>query len=250
MAGEQVGTTELPDAIFRTRVNTAVMHQALMRQLANARAGTHETKTRGQVSGSTKKVWRQKGTGRARQGSRKAPHWRGGGTVFGPHPRSYEQKMPRKMRRLALRSALSAKAAGQQIRVVDVLQLDRPRTKDIVAMLRALTDGAAALIVLPERNGVIEKSADNLPNVKVLLANYLNVRDLLGYDHLILPVGAVPVIASFLDESGQEPDEEASASDAEGQAELPLLPVRAGVEGAVERGLGIGTPPPGLGTEE
>jgi len=135
MGGEKVGETELADSIFAAPVNEAVMHQALVRQLANARLGTHKTKTRAEVSGGGRKPWRQKGTGRARQGSIRSPQWRKGGTVFGPQPRSYRKKMPRKMRRMALRSALSVKAASEQIILLDTLRMEEPRTKDMVALL-------------------------------------------------------------------------------------------------------------------
>lgn len=197
-AGEQIGTTELRDDIFAIAPNKPVMHQALVRQLANARQGTAATKTRSQVSGGGAKPWRQKGTGRARQGSTRAPQWRHGGIVFGPTPRSYAQKMPLKMRRLALRSALSAKAAEGQIRVVDDLKLDAPKTRAMETLLSGLQIPGSALIVLPAANPTAQKSAANLPDVKTLRANYLNVRDLLGYDFLLLPLGAVKVIESYL----------------------------------------------------
>lgn len=197
-AGEQIGTTELRDDIFGITPNSAVMHQALVRQLANARQGTSATKTRAEVAGGGTKPWRQKGTGRARQGSTRAPHWRHGGIVFGPTPRSYRQDMPKKMRRLALRSALSAKAADGQIRVVDDLKLDAHKTRDMEAILGGLSIQSSALILLPEANPVLQKSAANIPDVKTLRANYLNVRDLLGYDFVVLPLSAVKTIESYL----------------------------------------------------
>lgn len=198
MQGQQVGTIELPDAIFAAEINIPVMHQALVRQLANRRLGTHNTKTRSDVSGGGRKPWRQKGTGRARQGSIRAPHWRGGGVVFGPHPRSYEQRMPRKMRRLALRSALSVKAQEQQVVVLDDLHLEAPRTRAIADMLKALDIKRSALLLLPERHPNVELSARNLPHVKTLRAHYLNVRDLLGYETLVMPQQALAAIESFL----------------------------------------------------
>lgn len=201
MQGEIVGEVELRDDIFGvplTPAAKAVMHQALLRQLANARLGTHDTKTRGEVSGGGRKIWRQKGTGRARQGSIRAPHWRHGGVVFGPHPRSYEQKMPRKMRRLALRAALSAKAADQQIVVLDELALEAPKTKQMLQVLGALKLDSSVLILLPAKDAAVELSARNLPRVKTLLANYLNVRDLLGYDYVLMPKGSLEVIESIL----------------------------------------------------
>jgi large subunit ribosomal protein L4 len=198
MAGEQVGEVDLPAAIFEVEPNTALMHQALTRQLANARTGTAKTKTRGQVNGSTRKMWRQKGTGRARQGSRKAPHWRKGGTVFGPQPRSYAQAMPAKMRHAALRSALSAKASAQQIVVLDRLEMEAPKTRQFSAMLDALAVPSSALVLLPEKNENVEKSVRNLPDVKYVRAQYLNIRDLLGYETLVMPKRALEVIEGIL----------------------------------------------------
>jgi large subunit ribosomal protein L4 len=197
-SGEKVKEVELRDDIFSVPINEPVIHQALVRQLANARLGTHKTKTRGEVSGGGRKPWRQKGTGRARHGSIREPQWRGGGTVFGPRPRSYRQKMPRKMRRLALKSALSVKAADEQILVLDVLEMPEPRTREMEAILDNLDVDSTALILLPERNNNVEKSANNLPYVKTLGAQYLNVRDILGYDYLIMPLGALQVIETIL----------------------------------------------------
>ena len=196
--GEQVGEVELNDAIFGIEPNIPVMHQALVRQLANARQGTHSTKTRGEVSGGGRKPWPQKGTGRARQGSIRAPQWVGGGTVFGPKPRSYYQKMPKKMRRLALRSALSVKAAAGQIKVLDELQLPEIKTKRMVQVLQNLGIEGSALILLPERNENVELSARNLPDVKTLRASYLNVRDLLGYETVIMPLASLEVVENIL----------------------------------------------------
>jgi len=198
MEGQTIGQVELRDDIFGITPHVPVMHQALVRQLANARLGTHKTKTRGEVSGGGRKPWRQKGTGRARHGSIRAPQWRGGGTVFGPRPRSYRQKMPKKMRHLAYKSALSVKAKEGQIIVLDKLEMPEPKTKAMAALLDALAVDSSALILLPERNENVEKSARNLPGVKTLRAQYLNVRDLLGYDYLVMPLGALEVIESIL----------------------------------------------------
>jgi large subunit ribosomal protein L4 len=198
MAGDQVGEIELRDDIFAAPINKTVMHQALVRQLANARRGTHKVKTRGEVAGGGRKPWRQKGTGRARQGSTRAPHWRGGGVVFGPTPRSYEQKMPRKMRRVAMRSALSAKAGNAQLVVVQDLALAQPKTKEMVAVLRNLKAEQGALILLRERNANVELSARNLPDVKALQAGYLNMRDLLGYRTLVVTTDAIGEIERIL----------------------------------------------------
>ena len=198
MAGETVSEFDLPEAIFGLEPNVAVMHQAVLRQLANARLGTVDTKTRAEVRGGGHKPWRQKHTGRARQGSRRAPHWKGGGVVFGPHQRSYEMRMPRKMRRLALRSALSAKAAEQQIVLLDELALESPKTRDFEQVLGNLNVQASALVVLPERNDNVERSARNLSDVKTLQVTCLNVFDILKFDTLILPVKALQFIEQIL----------------------------------------------------
>jgi large subunit ribosomal protein L4 len=198
MAGDKVGEIELRDDIFAAPINKTVMHQALVRQLANARRGTHKVKTRSEVAGGGRKPWRQKGTGRARQGSTRSPQWRGGGIVFGPTPRSYEQKMPRKMRRVAMRSALSVKAGNEQLVVVQDLALAQPKTKDMVAVLRNLNAQQSALILLPQRNSNVELSARNLPDVKTLQAGYLNMRDLLGYRTVIVTTDAISEIERIL----------------------------------------------------
>ncbi len=197
--GATVGELELQDSIFGIEPNAAVMHQALVRQQANARLGTHKTKTRGEVRGTTAKWYRQKGTGRARHGDRKAPIFVGGGQAHKPRPRDYTQKMPRKMRRLALRSALSAKAAVDQIIVLDELTFDNPKTVEMLQLLDNLEVAGSAVILLPKRNENVEKSARNLSDVKILRANYLNVRDLLGYNYVIMPKDALSVIESFLE---------------------------------------------------
>jgi len=198
MAGETVDEIELRDDIFGLEPHEAVMHQAVVRQLANARLGTANTKTRAKVSGGGRKPWRQKGTGRARQGSIRAPHWKGGGTVFGPHPRSYRQRMPRKMRRLALKSALSVKAAENSIVLLDELAMGEPKTQNMLAVLDNLQVESSALILLPERDFNVEKSASNIPDVKTLHASNLNVIDILNYDTLILPVKSLAIIEQIL----------------------------------------------------
>jgi large subunit ribosomal protein L4 len=198
MAGETVSEIDLRDDVFGIEPNEAVMHQALVRQLANAHLGTHKTKTRGEVSGGGKKPWRQKGTGHARQGSSRAPHWKGGGTAFGPVPHGYTQKMNRKMRRLALRSTLSVKAADAQVVVLDALTMEQPSTKEMAAVLARLSVTKSALILLSEANDTVEQSARNLPTIKTLRANCLSVRDLLKYDMLIMPLGAVEMVHTLL----------------------------------------------------
>lgn len=199
--GEKVGERELPESIFNAPIRKDVMHQALVRQLANARLGTHKTKGRSEVSGGGRKPWRQKGTGRARQGSIRSPQWRGGGTVFGPQPRSYRKDMPKKMRRLALRSALSVKAAEGSIVLVDDVSGIPPRTKEMEAILGNLGIDGSALILMNGDNEAYENvflAARNLVGVKTLHAAYLNIRDLLGYDTLILPIDALDVIEKNL----------------------------------------------------
>jgi len=198
MAGEAVDEIELQDDVFGIEPNEAVMHQALVRQQANARLGTHKTKTRSEVRGGGIKPWRQKGTGRARQGSSNAPHWPGGGIVGGPVPHPYTQKMNRKMRRLALRSALSVKASDEQIVVMDNLDMTEARTKDMVALLVRLNVGSSALILLPEANPNVEIAARNLSYVKTLRATCLSVRDLLRYDTVIMPREAVQMVQDML----------------------------------------------------
>ena len=189
--GATVGSVELADALFAAPVNEAVLHQAVVAQLAGRRLGTHDTKTRGQVRGGGKKPYRQKGTGRARQGSRVAPHYRGGGVVFGPHPRSYDQKLPKKMRRLALRSALSAKFTDDAIKVVQAFGMaDEPKTKAFVGVLEALGAGDGherrVLVVAPAKDEPLLRSAQNLPSVTVILADSLNVVDLLNADAVLI----------------------------------------------------------------
>jgi large subunit ribosomal protein L4 len=184
--GEAIGTVELSDELFAAPVNAAVMHQVVTAQLAGRRLGTSDTKTRGEVAGGGKKPYRQKGTGRARQGSRRAPHFTGGGVVFGPHPRSYAQRLPRKMKRLALRGALTAKLGGDAIRVLDAFGLDAIRTKDLLGVLDNLKVAGRVLIVSPARDERLDLSARNLARVVVLLADSLNVVDLLNADTIVI----------------------------------------------------------------
>ncbi|MBN1180440.1 MAG: 50S ribosomal protein L4 [Anaerolineae bacterium] len=198
MTGAQIDEIELQDSIFGAPINGPLMHQALVRQLANARAGTHKAKTRSENNRSKAKWYRQKGTGRARHGSRNAPIFVGGGVAHGPLPRSYEKRMPRKMRRAALCSALSAKAAEAHIVVLDRLELEAPKTKQMVSILKNLGAGESVLILLPEKNETVTLSARNLPKVKTLMASYLNVRDLLQYDKLVISLAALEVIESTL----------------------------------------------------
>jgi large subunit ribosomal protein L4 len=201
LSGEKVSTVELPAGIFEAPLNLDLMHQAYVRQMANARLGTHSTKTRSEVSGGGRKPWRQKGTGRARQGSTRAPQWVGGGRVHTPKPRSYEQKMPLKMRRAALRSALSVKASEQNVVVLDVLTAAEPKTKWMAQTLNRLVGDASALILLPEQNPeyeLVARTTNNIPDAKTLLASYLNIRDLFVYDKLVLPLPALDVLVKIL----------------------------------------------------
>lgn len=201
MKGEKVKTVELPAEIFEAQVNVDLMHQAFIQQLANARLGTHKTKTRSEVSGGGKKPWKQKGTGRARQGSSRAPHWVHGGRIHTPQPRKYTQHLPLKMRRAALRSALSAKAANAGVVVVDELALEEPKTRLMAAALNTLVGASSALVLVAEKDAnydLVSRTTNNLPDAKLLMASYLNIRDLLGYDKLVMPLGALDVLKTIL----------------------------------------------------
>ncbi len=200
MEGQKVSTVELSPSVFDAPIYVDLMHQAFVRQMANARLGTHNTKTRKDVSGGGRKPWRQKGTGRARQGSSRSPVWAKGAKVHTPHPRSYVQLMPKKMRRAALRSALSIKAAQSGVVVVDQLALNEPKTRLMAKALDALVGDKSALVLIPEKEayeGVI-RSTRNLPDAKILLAGYLNIRDLLQFDKVVLPLSALDVIQTNL----------------------------------------------------
>jgi large subunit ribosomal protein L4 len=185
-AGKDLGSIELSDELFAAPVNAAVLHQVVTAQLAGRRTGTHDTKTRGEVRGGGKKPYRQKGTGRARQGTPTAPHYRGGGAVFGPHPRSYEQRLNKKMRRMALRGALTAKLGDEAIRVIDSFALDAIGTKAFAGILGALNAGGRVLVVAPSADETLRLSARNLPFVDLILADSLNVVDLLNADTLLI----------------------------------------------------------------
>ncbi|OGO62355.1 MAG: 50S ribosomal protein L4 [Chloroflexi bacterium RBG_19FT_COMBO_50_10] len=201
MEGQKVSTVELPTQIFEAPINIDLMHQAYVRQMANARLGTHSTKTRSEVSGGGKKPWKQKGTGRARQGSSRAAQWVGGGKVHTPKPRDYTQPMPRKMRQAALRSALSVKASEKAIVVVDELTITDAKTKLMAQIMTKLVGDETAIILIPVKNPAFEmiiRSASNLPGTKTMLANYLNIRDLLNFDKIVLPVQSLDVISAHL----------------------------------------------------
>jgi large subunit ribosomal protein L4 len=196
--GKKVKTIDLPPEVFEAPIKTDLMHQALVRQMANARLGTRKTKTRSEVSGGGRKPWRQKGTGRARHGSTRSPVWVGGGKVHTPQPKDFSLRMPKKMRRAALRSALSLKASQAEIIVLDELQWDTIKTKEMASTLENLVGDASVLILLTESDEKIMKSIRNIPQAKTLNALYLNVRDLLNFDNVILPLDAVDVIMSYL----------------------------------------------------
>jgi large subunit ribosomal protein L4 len=189
--GAETGTVELPETIFGIEPNEPVMHQALIRQLANGRQGTASTKTRSAVRGGGRKPYRQKGTGRARQGSTRSPQWEGGGVVFGPHPRSYRIDMPRKQRRLALRSALSAKAQDGGLLVLEAFELDSPRTRAVAELIRGVDSPRKVLVVLGSHNEMFEKSARNIPEVRLTLAGNLSVRDIIGADKVLITRDAI-----------------------------------------------------------
>jgi len=189
--GEKVSQIELNEIVFGVPINESLVHQALVMQLANRRLGTADTKTRSEVCKSTKKLFNQKHTGRARRGSAKTPLLRGGGTAFGPKPRSYRQAMPRKMRRLALKCVLSAKVGGGELMVIDNLDLDKPRTRDIFDLLVALGIDTTVLVVIDGIDDYVFKSARNMAGVKMMSANLLNVADMLGYKKLLMTTAAV-----------------------------------------------------------
>ncbi len=201
MNGEKVRSVELPADIFEAAINVDLMHQAYVRQMANARLGTHKTKTRHEVSGGGRKPWRQKGTGRARQGSIRAAQWVGGGKIHTPQPRDYSQKMPRKMRRAALRSALSVKASENNIVVLDELTLPETKTRAMATALGKLVGESSALVLIPTKSAsydVVMLSTRNLPAAKTIMADYLNMRDLLSYDKVLLPLEALDVLKEYL----------------------------------------------------
>lgn len=192
--GERNGEVDLPDAIFSETPNGPVMHQAYLRQLANARQGTASTKTRKDVRGGGAKPYRQKGTGRARHGSIREPSMKGGGKVFGPKPRDYSQKMPRQMRRLALRSALSQKAIDGQIRVIESFVFDEPKTSQAAELMEAIGFDSTTLVVLPAPNYTVSRSFENLGHAKIVLARNLNLRDLFSHTYLLLSKDTIELI--------------------------------------------------------
>ena len=201
LKGEKLREIELPAKLFEAPVNVDLMHQAYTRQMANARLGTHETKVRSEVRGGGRKPWKQKGTGRARQGSTNAAQWVGGGRIHTPHPRSYEQRMPKKMRQAALRSVLSAKAAEAGIVVVDELDFKEAKTRFMVEALTNLVGTSTVLVLMPTKDqnyDTVMRSADNIESAKVLLASYLNVRDVLNFEKVVLPLKTIDALVAHL----------------------------------------------------
>jgi large subunit ribosomal protein L4 len=201
MQGEKIKQVELPASVFEAKVNKDLMHQAFQRQMANARLGTHQTKVRAEVRGGGRKPWKQKGTGRARQGSTIAAQWVGGGRIHTPHPRSYAQAMPRKMRRAALRSALSARAADSGLVIVDELNFDGLKSRSMAAALNVLVGSSTALILMSAKDEAYDRTTragGNIPDAKILLASYINVRDLLAYEKVVLPLKTLDVLTDHL----------------------------------------------------
>jgi len=201
MKGKKIDTVELPGDIFEAPINVDMMHQAYVRQLANRRLGSASTKGRSDVSGGGRKPWRQKGTGRARQGSIRAAQWVGGGKIFTPKPRSYDQKMPKKMRRAALRSAISQKHAAGEIFIVDQFSMEEPKTKAMAAALEKMTKSQDCLVVYPVRDenyDVLARAIKNLPRAELILVDYLNIRDLLGHEKVVLVKAGLDRISEIL----------------------------------------------------
>ena len=184
--GASIGNVELSEELFGAPINVAVLHQVVLAQLAGRHLGTHDTKTRGEVRGGGRKPYRQKGTGRARQGHRTAPHFRGGGVVFGPHPRSYVQRLPRKMKQLALRGALTSKLGDAAVRVIDAFGLEQIKTRDFAGILTAVNANGRVLVVAPGSDERLHLSSRNLPTVTVIRADSLNVVDLLNADVVVI----------------------------------------------------------------
>jgi len=197
-SGSQVGEIELNDSVFGIEPNNHVLFEAVIMQRASLRQGNHKTKIRSEVAGGGRKPWRQKGTGRARQGSIRSPQWRGGGTVFGPVPRSYSYKLPKKVRRLAIKSALSSKVLAENILVLENLAFEAPKTKEFTKVLKGLSVESKALIVTADLDENVALSARNIPGVTVVTANGINVLDVLNHDKLIMTKAAVEKVEEVL----------------------------------------------------
>jgi len=205
--GERNGEVDLPSAIFEEKPNVPVMHQAYLRQLANGRQGTASTKTRATVRGGGAKPYRQKGTGRARHGSTREPSMKGGANVFGPRPRDYSQKMPKQMRRLALRSALSQKAIEERIRVIETFVFDEPKTSQAQELMDAIGFDSTTLVVLPAPNYTVSRSFENLGHAKIVLARNLNLRDIFSHTYLLLSKDAIELLEENFSPRSKEAEE-------------------------------------------
>jgi len=233
LSGSVLRIIDLDDRVFGIKPNTAVVHQAVVTQQANARQGTHDTRTRGEVAGGGKKPYRQKGTGYARQGSKRAPHYRGGGVVFGPHPRSYEKAFPRKMRRLALRSVLSSKLAEDAVIIVDSFSIEAGKTKALLSTLATLGATGGVLLVLGERSDAVFRAARNLDDVHVVTPNGLNLLDILRLPRLVLTESAIDELTRTLTSDlasaplGAEPRSPAAAEPAQPATEAAPPPAEA-----------------------
>ena len=213
--GERNGEVDLPSAIFEEKPNMPVMHQAYLRQMANARQGTASTKTRATVRGGGAKPYRQKGTGRARHGSTREPSMKGGATVFGPKPRDYAQRMPKQMRRLALRSALSQKAIEERIRVIESFVFDEPKTKQAQELMDAIGVDSTTLIVLPAPNYTVSRSFENLGHAKIVLARNLNLRDIFSHTYVLLAKDSIELLEENFSPRGKRDDEAEEAEEKE-----------------------------------
>jgi large subunit ribosomal protein L4 len=212
MDGQEVSRVELPAEVFAAKVNRGLMHQALVRQMANARLGTHKAKSRSEVLYTGAKLYRQKGTGRARHGSKRAPIFVGGGVAHGPRPRSYRKDMPKRMRRAALRSALTVKVEADDLVILDEVAMDRPKTKEMAAMMKRVAGDHSVLLLMADSDENVERSARNIPYMKTLNTMYLNIRDLLGYEKVVVPLAALHVIEGWL---GSQDEVYVLAEDAE-----------------------------------
>ncbi len=196
-SGNEVSQVDLPADIFEAKINVGLMHQAFVRQMANARQGSHNTRSRGEIRATGAKWYRQKGTGRARHGAQSAPIFVGGGLTFGPKPRDYSKKMPKKMRQGAIRSTLSALVRDAQLVLLDQLEMSAPNTKAMGGLIDALVGDQSALVVVTAEQTTVRKSVNNLANAHSIVANYLNVRDLLKYDKVIMSLDALDVVKNI-----------------------------------------------------
>ena len=219
MAGDVVGAVELLDEVFGVESNTGLVHQAIVQYEANQRQGTAATKTRGMISGGGKKPWRQKGTGRARQGTTRAPHWRHGGVVFGPHPRDYRQEMPRKMRHQALRVALSAQIADGRVRLIESLEFAEPKTRLAAEFFENLSIDGSALVVTPAVDQLVYRAVRNIPQTRILPADQLNTYEVVRHKYIVMPVEAAHRVEEWLRRTPTIVAVDAESAPAEGEGE-------------------------------